>query len=99
VLGLDVDLAELLGCLLEVLLGLVELLLQKLNLASEVLAGGAVVVTLLGGTLEGLDLVLGLVEVLLGEGELVLERRDLLVALKDSLVELCVLDKEGSSVE
>jgi hypothetical protein len=88
VLSLDVNLAELLGCLLEVLLGLVELVLQELHLAREVLASRLVRVTLLGGALELLDLGLGLVELVLGKLELVLERRDLLVALEEGLVEL-----------
>lgn len=87
-LSLNVDLAELLGSLLEVHLGLVELLLQKLNLASEVLAGGAVSVTFLGGTLKLLDLDFVLLDLVLGEGELVLQRGNLLVTLEKGLAEL-----------
>lgn len=67
--------------LLEVLLGLVELLLQQLNLTSEVLAGSAVRLALGRQRLELLDLLLGLLNLALRDGQLVLQRSDLLLPL------------------
>lgn len=91
-LSLDIDLAELLGGLLEVLLGLVKLLLQQLNLAGKVLACSLVGVCLLTDALELTDLVLCLLEAVLGKLELVGEGRVFLVTLKEGLVKLTISD-------
>jgi hypothetical protein len=78
----------LLGRLAQVLLRLVQLLLEQLHFAREVLPRRAVRVALVRCRLEFSDFALGFVKLLLGEGELVLERSELLVALEEGLVEL-----------
>lgn len=81
----------LLDGLLCVLLGGVELLLEQLDLAVKTLVGGPAGVAVREQGLVLCELGLCLLEVCVEDGELVLEREDLLVLLEDLLLELLVL--------
>jgi hypothetical protein len=77
---------SLLRSLLQVLFSLVELLLQELNLSSQVLAGSPMSFSLVRSRLELLDLVFGLFDLGLGELEFMLKRSDFLVSFEKGLV-------------
>ena len=81
----------LLGGLPQVLLSLVQLFLEQLHLARQVLARSPVCIAFFGGRLEVLDFAFELVDRAFGKGQLVLEGSDLLVSLKKGLVELSML--------
>ena len=86
VLGPDVDLAQLVRRLAQVLVRRVELRLEQGDLAQQALVGRLVRARVGAGLLVRCRLALGLLERRLGRGQLVLQRRDLLLALKQLLV-------------
>lgn len=74
--------------LLQVLLSLIQLLLQKLHLSRQVFPSRTVSLTFVRSCLELLDLRLGRFELLFGKLKLMLNRGKLLIAFEESLVEL-----------
>lgn len=78
----------LLRSLLQVLLSLIQLLLQKLHLSCQVFPSRTVGLTLVRSCLELLDLGLGRFELLFGKLKLMLKRGKLLVTFEESLVKL-----------
>lgn len=74
--------------LLQVLLSLIQLLLQKLHLSCQVFPSRTVSFTFVRSCLELLDLRLGRFELLFGKLKLMLNRGKLLIAFEESLVEL-----------
>lgn len=74
--------------LLQVLLSLIQLLLQKLHLSRQVFPSRTVSFTFVRSCLELLDLRLGRFELLFGKLKLMLNRGKLLIAFEESLVEL-----------
>lgn len=78
----------LLRSLLQVLLSLIQLLLQKLHLSCQVFPSRTVGLTLVRSCLELLDLGLGRFELLFGKLKLMLKRGKLLITFEESLVKL-----------
>lgn len=74
--------------LLQVLLSLIQLLLQKLHFSRQVFSSRTVSLTLVRSCLELLDLGLGSFELLFGKLKLMLNRGKLLITFEESLVEL-----------
>lgn len=78
----------LLSRLLQVLLSLIQLLLQKLHLSRQVFPSRTVSLTFVRSCLELLDLGFGRFELFFGKLKLMLNRGKLLIAFEESLVEL-----------
>lgn len=74
--------------LLQVLLSLIQLLLQKLHLSRQVFPSRTVSLTFVRSCLELLNLGFGRFELLFGKLKLMLNRGKLLIAFEESLVEL-----------